>query len=114
MSALAKANSQGIINESENSLNINYLMIRKSSLILRALNHKLRQQIVQIIAQAEKITVTDLYIQLRIEQSVASQHLAILRKVDILTTQRNGKFIYYKINHQRVSVIKQFIKDLAG
>lgn len=114
MSALAKTNSQETNNENENSLNINYLMIRKSSLILRALNHKLRQQMIQIIAKADKITVTDLYIQLRIEQSVASQHLAILRKVDILTTQRNGKFIYYKINHHRVSVINQFVKDLAG
>ncbi len=110
----AKTISEVIVNESENSLNINYLMIRKSSLILRALNHKLRQQMIQIIAKSEKITVTDLYVQLRIEQSVASQYLAILRKVDILITQRNGKFIYYKINDPRISVIKQFVKDLAG
>jgi DNA-binding transcriptional ArsR family regulator len=114
MSALAKKTTPEKFNENENSLGINYLMIRKSSLILRALNHKLRQQMIQIIAQEEKITVTDLYIQLRIEQSVASQHLAILRKVDIVTTQRSGKHIYYTINHPRVAVIKQFVKDLVG
>lgn len=113
MSALLKT-QRLVNNESENSLNINYLMIRKSSLILRALNHTLRQKIIQIIAEAEKITVTDLYVQLGIEQSVASQHLAILRKVDILITQRNGKFIYYKINHPKVADIKQFITDLVG
>src|SRR3978361_731211 len=113
MSAAEKI-THAVINESETPLNIDYLMIRKSSLVLRALNHPLRQHIIQIIASTEKISVTDLYVQLRIEQSVASQHLAILRKVDILTTQRSGKFIYYKINQPRITVIKQFVKDLAG
>ncbi|MDB5198195.1 MAG: transcriptional regulator [Chitinophagaceae bacterium] len=114
MSSNAQTKSQVTVNESENPLNINYQMLKKSSLVLRALNHKLRQQIVQIIASKGKISVTDLYIQLRIEQSVASQHLAILRKVNILITERSGKFIFYKINHDRIGTINQFIKDLVG
>ena len=109
----ATQNIQPIIMENENPLDINYLMIKKSSLVLRALNHKLRQQILKIIATSEKTNVTDLYVQLRIEQSVASQHLAILRKVHILTTERQGKMIFYKINHERIASIKQFVKDLV-
>jgi len=104
---------QPAVIEIENPLDINYLMVKKSSLVLRALNHKLRQQMIKIIANSEKTNVTDLYIQLRIEQSVASQHLAILRKVHILTTERKGKMIFYKINHDRVATIKQFVKNLV-
>lgn len=101
-------------NEIQNPLNINYLAVKKSSLVLRALNHKLRQQIIQIIANQEKIIVTDLYVKLRIEQSVASQHLAILRKANILKTERNGKYIFYKINNEKIEIIKQAVKNLLS
>ena len=95
-------------------LKIDAIQFKKAALVFRAINHKLRQQIVKFINQHGKITVTQIYVKLRLEQSVASQHLAILRKVNILTTERDGKFIFYKINHERISTIKQFIKDLVG
>jgi len=98
----------------QNPLNIDYVMLKKSSMVLRALNHKLRQQIIQIIANNEESNVTDLYVKLRVEQSVASQHLAILRKVHILTTTRKGKMVMYKINHDRITSIKSFVKDLLN
>ena len=59
---------------------IDYLNVKKAALVLRALNHKLRQQMIKMLEENNKMTVTDLYIQLRLEQSVASQHLAILQK----------------------------------
>ena len=103
-----------VIKESRTPLQIDYYSIKKSSLILRALNHKLRQQIIKIIDEEGKITVTEIYIKLRLEQSVASQHLAILRKAGIVATERDGKFIYYTINHKRVEAIQHFVKDLVG
>jgi DNA-binding transcriptional ArsR family regulator len=77
-------------------------------LALRAYNHKLRQNMLNIISEAEgeKMTVTDLYIKLRLEQSVASQHLAILRKADLVRTETSGKFIYYKVNKSAVSQLQ--------
>lgn len=106
------ANAAVILPELENPLNIDYGMLKKSSLVLRALNHKLRQQIIEIIANKGETNVTDLYVKLKIEQSVASQHLAILRKVHILSTSRKGKMVLYKINHDRVNSIKEFVKNL--
>jgi len=106
--------AQEEIKEVENVLQIDYHNIKKASLILRSLNHKLRQQILKIIYEERKITVTEIYVKLRLEQSVASQHLAILRKAGIVTTQREGKFIYYTINDKRVEAIERFVKDLIG
>jgi len=85
---------------------------KKAATILRAVNHKLRQQIMNVIDEKEKITVTDIYIKLRLVQSVCSQHLAILRKARIVETERNGKSIYYRINKETISDINLFIDQL--
>ena len=100
--------------QEENGLHINYYNVKKASLVLRSLNHKLRQQIIKIIDESEKLAVTEIYVKLRLEQSVASQHLAILRKAGIVTTKREGKFIYYTINKQRVESVKEFVSKLVG
>ncbi|MDP4283802.1 MAG: metalloregulator ArsR/SmtB family transcription factor [Bacteroidota bacterium] len=94
--------------------NIDYLRIKKAALVLRALNHKLRQQIIKTIHDHKRITVTELYVKLRLEQSVASQHLAILRKAEIVSTVREGKFIFYAINEARIAEINAFVKNLVG
>lgn len=96
------------------TLQINYHNIKKASLVLRALNHKLRQQLLSLIETEKKITVTEIYVRMRLEQSVASQHLAILRKAGIVATQRDGKFIYYTINEKRIKQLNRFVDELVG
>ncbi|HTS43566.1 MAG TPA: metalloregulator ArsR/SmtB family transcription factor [Puia sp.] len=91
---------------------VDFLNLKKAAMILRALNHKLRQQIVRILDENKKLTVTELYIQLRLEQSVASQHLAILRRAGIVKTEREGKFIHYTINHDRIADIMKTVDQL--
>jgi DNA-binding transcriptional ArsR family regulator len=99
---------------SESSINVDYHALKKAALVLRALNHKLRQQLLKLIEEEKKITVTEIYVRLRLEQSVASQHLAILRKAGIVVTQRDGKFIYYAVNFKRIEEIDTFVKQLVG
>jgi DNA-binding transcriptional ArsR family regulator len=91
---------------------VDFLNLKKGAMILRALNHKLRQQIVKLIDENKKLTVTEIYIRLRLEQSVASQHLAILRRAGIVKTERDGKFIYYSVSTDRVSHIMKCVEDL--
>ena len=83
-------------------------------MILRALNHKLRQQIVKLIDEQKKVTVTEIYVKLRLEQSVASQHLAILRRAGIVSTIREGKFIFYTVDYARLEQVNQFVENLVG
>jgi ArsR family transcriptional regulator, virulence genes transcriptional regulator len=91
---------------------VDFLNLKKGAMILRALNHKLRQQMVRLLDENKRLTVTELYIQLRLEQSVASQHLAILRRAGIVKTERDGKFIYYTINSNRIASIMKCIDEL--
>jgi DNA-binding transcriptional ArsR family regulator len=98
----------------EGPFKINYLSIKKAALVLRALNHKLRQQMIRLLEENRRMTVTELYVQLRLEQSVASQHLAILRRAGIVKAERDGKFIYYRINEERVLRINEFVDTLLN
>jgi len=93
---------------------VDFLNLKKASMILRALNHKLRQQIVRILDENKRLTVTELYIQLRLEQSVASQHLAILRRAGIVKTERDGKFIHYTIDPDRIGIIMRTVNELIN
>ncbi|HEY4967394.1 MAG TPA: metalloregulator ArsR/SmtB family transcription factor [Puia sp.] len=93
----------------DGSVKVDFINLKKAAMILRALNHKLRQQIVRILDEHKKLTVTELYIQLRLEQSVASQHLAILRRAGIVKTERDGKFIHYTINPDRIADIMKTV-----
>ena len=86
--------------------------LKKAALVLRAVNHKLRQQILKLIDEHGRMTVTELYVKMRLEQSVASQHLAILRKAGFVKTNRDGKFIYYSVNINRMDEVNQFLADL--
>ena len=72
------------------NLKLDFLRLKKAAMILRALNHKLRQLLIKLIDEHQKITVTEIYVNLRLEQSVVSQHLAILRRAGIVVTQREG------------------------
>jgi ArsR family transcriptional regulator, virulence genes transcriptional regulator len=113
--SLTSSNYWMIINADSSEgapVKVDFLNLKKGAMILRALNHKLRQQMVRLLDENKRLTVTELYIQLRLEQSVASQHLAILRRAGIVKTERDGKFIYYTINSNRIAAIMKCIDDL--
>ena len=100
--------------DSPTSLKINYHHLKKAALVLRALNHKLRQQILNLVEAEKKITVTEIYVKMRLEQSVASQHLAIMRRAGVVTTQREGKFIYYLVNYKRIDELNQCVQEMVA
>jgi len=84
------------------TLNFDFQLLQKPLLVLRTMNHRLRQDMMHLIHREQKLTVTDIYIKLRLEQSVASQHLSLLRKSGIVTTIREGKFVYYSIDYTKI------------
>jgi DNA-binding transcriptional ArsR family regulator len=100
--------------ESNVPIPLDYHAVKKASLILRSINHKLRQQILQLINENGQMTVTEIYVKLRLEQSVASQHLAILRRSNIVKTTREGKFIWYSVNHDRLLEVNEFVTQLLA
>jgi DNA-binding transcriptional ArsR family regulator len=103
-----------LLKKGKNDIELDYAELRKAVLVLRAVNHKLRQNVIDLLEESDSLTVTDIYIKLRLEQSVASQHLAILRRAGVVITDRNGKFIYYSIDKERLAQISRLVEELAA
>jgi ArsR family transcriptional regulator len=82
-----------------------------ASEILRALTHDLRLEILSFIDKNEKINVNKIYNTLGLEQSITSQHLRILRLANIVTSDRQGKQIFYSVNYDYINSIVGNIKD---
>lgn len=83
-------------------VNINDDKLQVSSEILRALAHPLRMKILEFIDQNEVINVNKIYNTLKLEQSITSQHLRILRVAGLVATEREGKFIHYKVDYDKL------------
>ena len=84
---------------------INDEQLQVSSEVLRALAHPLRMKILAFIDKNEMINVNKIYNTLKLEQSITSQHLKILRLAGIVDTHREGKFIHYSINYSKVKSV---------
>jgi len=59
-------NIQEPVEETDNLPDIDYHNIKKAAMVLRSLNHKLRQQVIKTIHENKRLTVTQLYVKLRL------------------------------------------------
>ena len=84
------------------------------SVFLRAVNNRFRQQILHILEEHKRLSVTEIIIKAGQMQSVTSQHLAILRRTGLVKTSRMGKHIYYELNHNRLHQIHELIDNMFG
>ncbi len=110
-----KSKNQDIIvkkNASE-TIKIEHVSLKKSVEVLRAINHPMRKDMIQMIDEKGSVSVTEIYEKLKIEQSVCSQQLAILRNAGIVKTSKDGKKVHYSVNTDRLEEISNIISKLA-
>jgi DNA-binding transcriptional ArsR family regulator len=84
------------------------------SQIGRALNHKLRQRILELIEENGEMTVTEIWVTLRLEQTVASTHVGILRDIGVVKFRRDGKFKYYALDKKKLESYNRQFKELIA
>jgi ArsR family transcriptional regulator, virulence genes transcriptional regulator len=95
------------------SLIINDFLLGKSVEVLRALKHNLRRRILSYIHSKGNVCVTDIYVTLGLTQSDASQHLRVLRNIDVVQTRRAQKQVFYSVNYDRLRKIHLHIKNFV-
>lgn len=93
----------------------NVLLIEPAKLIsageiFKVVSHPLRLKILAIINEKQEVNVNVIYNTLKIEQSITSQHLKMMRGIDLVQTRRDGKKIYYKINAACFSKINKAVE----
>lgn len=76
---------------------------------LRVLAHPHRLRIVELLEGAD-LTVGELAEQMGIAHAACSQHLSLMRANGLLTSRREGKVVYYKVNHPSAVSMLQCIR----
>lgn len=74
--------------------------------MLKAMAHPVRVKILSLLEE-KKMTVTQIYELLGLEQSVVSHHLGILRDKGVLKAERDGKNVNYCLKDEVLSSILQ-------
>jgi DNA-binding transcriptional ArsR family regulator len=69
---------------------------------LKALGDPVRLQLVRAL-QSGPMSVSDMVLLLELEMANVSHHLRVLFHADIVTTERDGKFVYYALNKDFLS-----------
>lgn len=84
-----------------------------SSELMRALAHPLRIKILEFIDRNGTINVNKIYNNLKIEQSITSQHLKILKLAGVVNVEKDGKYMRYNLNYniieRSVNAVNKFL-----
>ena len=92
----------------------NHEKLQTSCDIMRALAHPLRLRILEYIDRNGTINVNKIYNTLKIEQSITSQHLKIMRLAGVIDAYRDGKFVHYTINYDVVKRAETAVNNFLG
>ena len=87
------------------NIDINISKLELAASKLRAISHPMRIAIIELLANGENLSVTEIYEALNIEQATASHHLNILKNKDVLVSKREGKKIFYSIKNMTLTEI---------
>ena len=85
-----------------------------SSEIMRALAHPLRLRILEFIDRQGTTNVNKIYKTLKIEQSITSQHLRILRLAGVVNQKKEGKFVHYSLEYPLIKRAEKAINNFLG
>lgn len=90
----------------------NYKQYEEAAELLKVLAHPIRICIVKGLLDVGCSNVSNMQNCLGVPQSTISQHLQKLRSVGIITGERNGLEVFYKISNERVeAIIKGLLDD---
>ena len=79
----------------------------------KGLAHPTRIRLVLSLEQGEK-TVNELARLAGVAQANASQHLAVLRRLGVLRTRRDGSRVYYRVADRRTVEACELLRACAG
>lgn len=95
-------------------MELDIVKLEAASSKLRAMAHPMRIAIIDLLKEEKKMSVTQIYERLNIEQATASHHLNILKNKGLLVSKREGKKINYSLKNKALSDIIYCINKCYG
>ncbi|WP_029068114.1 ArsR/SmtB family transcription factor [Jonesia quinghaiensis] len=82
--------------------------------LFKGLSHPLRIRILELLADGHEHTVSELQEATGLEASHLSQHLAVLRKHQLVESTRRASHVYYRIAFPEVADLLTVARRLLG
>lgn len=87
--------------------------------LFKALAHPARIRILEILSAGGRPTpVSEILAQTKIEPTLLSQHLAVLKRHHAVTNHRIGNAVFYELAHPKISellvIARVFLADTLG
>jgi DNA-binding transcriptional ArsR family regulator len=82
--------------------------------VFRALADPVRLELVAHIAARGPICVCHLEEALAYRQPRISKHLGVLRRAGLVSTRREGNWVYYSANTEAVQIARDYLEDLQA
>jgi len=93
-----------------NTEKIKNILVEKAEM-LKIIAHPVRLCILAMLIKEQESNVTDIQCCLDVPQPTVSQHLAKLKSAGILSSERNGTVIIYKIKSEEVKhIVEQILQ----
>jgi DNA-binding transcriptional ArsR family regulator len=81
---------------------------------LRVVGDLVRLQILRRLAENEEMGVTELAGALRVSQPLLSWHLGVLKRVGLVKVRREGRLVWYALDHQALRSFLQRLDEWLG
>lgn len=101
------------MNRRKTDLPLDVAGIKNTALVIRALDHPIRQRILLLLHERGRQTVSELQQVLHEQQPVLSNHLATLHKVGVVDARRNSRSRSYFLCYERIHLILKSIYNLV-
>lgn len=88
-----------------------YEKVKRAHRVLKTISHPLRLKMLAFIDRNEEVNVNKIYKTLKIEQSITSQHLRLLRDAGIVRSKRSGKEVNYSIDYERLNSVIEVTRN---
>lgn len=80
---------------------------------LKALSDPTRREILSMLKKG-RLTAGEIVGKFPVSGAAVSRHLSVLKDADLITDERDGKYIYYELNASILEEIMIWITELKG
>ena len=82
--------------------------------LFKGLSHPYRIRILEILSATSEVSVADMVVETGLEASHLSQHLAVLRRDNLVESERRGSVVYYRLAFAEVADLLRVARQLLG
>ena len=82
--------------------------------LFKGLSHPVRIRVLELLAEEPEVSVAALLAETGLEASHLSQHLAVLRKNNLVAAERRQSQVFYRLAYPRVAGLLSVARALLG